>query len=169
LSRCPNCRLIETRPPDLSQVPSAFAKSWAFFTISWEVKSLTAIGDNVEDVMTHDAGYVREKLVVAVGFLNAGRDPLGKRLRRAWEEMSVLDPADFEDDGGAALLSHCKRGGSCTLSRVRCRSCRTRCLMPRVATFSASMTTWSGQPNGGSLLPAHACPHTSTDLCPCMA
>ena len=47
--------------------------------------------------MTHDPGYVREKLVVAVGFLN-GRGSLGKRVRRAWEEMSPLNSTDFGDN-----------------------------------------------------------------------
>jgi hypothetical protein len=50
-----------------------------------------------ENEMTHNEDYVQQKLEIGVSFLNGGRDSLGKRVRRAWEEISVLDAKDFKN------------------------------------------------------------------------
>jgi len=47
--------------------------------------------------MVNEPRYVRQKLEIAVSMLNARSGTLGKRVRDAWEEMSVLDADDFAD------------------------------------------------------------------------
>lgn len=47
--------------------------------------------------MVNEPRYVKQKLEIAVSMLNARSGTLGKRVRDAWEEMSVLDAEDFAD------------------------------------------------------------------------
>lgn len=56
--------------------------------------------------MEHNASYIREKLVVGLAMLNARSGSLGKRVRDAWEEMSVLESADFSDEAVRRDFEH---------------------------------------------------------------
>ena len=47
--------------------------------------------------MANEPRYVRQKLVIGLGMLNARSGSLGARVRDAWTEISVLDPDDFSD------------------------------------------------------------------------
>jgi hypothetical protein len=46
--------------------------------------------------------YIRQKLSIAMAMLNARGGSLGKRIRNAWEEMSVLEPEDLDDAAARA-------------------------------------------------------------------
>jgi len=52
--------------------------------------------------MVNEPRYVRQKLVIGLGMLNARKGSLGARVRDAWTEISVLDPEDFSDEGARA-------------------------------------------------------------------
>lgn len=56
--------------------------------------------------MKHEQTYVISKLKIGLSMLNARSGPLGKRVRNAWEEISVLDPEDFRDATARADYEH---------------------------------------------------------------
>jgi len=47
--------------------------------------------------MVNEPAYVRQKLVTGLSKLNAHGGSLAKRVRDAWEEISILDADDFTD------------------------------------------------------------------------
>ena len=55
-----------------------------------------------DEAMTNEPEYVHQKVVIALGMLNARSGSLGKRVRNAWEEMSVLEQDDFDDATASA-------------------------------------------------------------------
>lgn len=56
--------------------------------------------------LANNDDYVRQKLIIGLALLNRGRDSLGKRVRRAWEEMSALDPEDFKNENARRDYEH---------------------------------------------------------------
>lgn len=58
------------------------------------------------ETMANELRYVKQKLSIGLGMLNAGSGSLGKRVRNAWEEISVLEPEDFSDAASRADYEH---------------------------------------------------------------